>query len=239
MDKTLDVLAIVAHPDDAELAFGGTILKMKAEGYSVGIADMTAGELGSRGSAAIRATEAAAAADMFGLDARVNLGLADGFFEQDKDSLLTVIRAIRRFRPKLIITNATGDRHPDHGRANALIHRAAFLSGLLKIETEIEGKPQEKWRPQRVISSIQDNYMEPDFVVDITPYFDKKMEVIRCFASQFLAGEGPQTPISTQEFWDTLKARAKDFGRILQVQYAEGFISTTPLEAHTPMDFIH
>jgi bacillithiol biosynthesis deacetylase BshB1 len=240
----LDVLAIVAHPDDAELSMGGTLIKLAQQGKQVGVADLTRGELGSRGTPELRAQEAAAASQVMSLAMRHNLGLADGFFEVDMPSLLSVIQLLRTYRPTVVLTNAPEDRHPDHGRACGLVKRACFLSGLLRIETNgADGQPQACWRPAQLFHAIQDNWLMPSFVVDITDTYEQKMAAIRCYASQFWqpdgqSVDGPQTPISTQEFWDSLQGRAKEMGHFIRTQYAEGFIADGPLWAHTPLDFV-
>lgn len=223
----LDILAIVAHPDDAELACAGTLLKEKESGKRIGIVDLTQGELGSRGSADLRKIEAENSSLIMGLDARENLKLADGFFEQTEENLLAVIKAIRKYQPEIIITNAVSDRHPDHGRGSALVHRATFLSGLLRIETEDDGAKQMHWRPKAVYHMIQDRYLKPDFVVDITSVYDVKQKAIMAFSSQFCADkksdEEAITPISSPDFLYFLEARAREFGRSINATYAEGF----------------
>lgn len=240
--KPLDVLAIVAHPDDAELCMGGTLLKMAAQGHRTGVVDLTRGELGTRGSADLRDREAADAAQVLGLSYRANLNLGDGFFEENETSLRAIITQIRHTRPRLVLTNAPTDRHPDHGRAEQLVQRACFLSGLPKIETYWEVEPQKAHRPAQVFAGVQDHHLQPSFVVDISAWYEQKLAAICCYASQFYdphqPATGPQTPISTEEFWLSLQARAKEYGRILQVQYAEGFISRQPLWADTPLSFV-
>ncbi|SDD68499.1 bacillithiol biosynthesis deacetylase BshB1 [Mucilaginibacter pineti] len=224
----LDILVLSVHPDDAELGCSGTILKHIALGHKVGIVDLTRGELGTRGSAEIRDEEAAAAAKILGLSLRENLALPDGFFENTREYQLKVIAAIRKYRPAIVITNAYHDRHPDHGRANELVEASAFLSGLRKIETFDDGNLQEAWRPDMVLHFIQDNYIRPDVVIDITEYWDKKVESIYAYGSQFFnpdwKGE-PQTYISTPEFINVVAGRAAEFGKSIQVKYAEGFTS--------------
>jgi bacillithiol biosynthesis deacetylase BshB1 len=229
----LDILAIVAHPDDAELACAGTLLKEKVNGKKIGIVDLTQGELGSRGSAELRYEEAKRSSDILGLDVRANVKLADGFFEETEANLLAVIKYIRKYRPEILITNAVTDRHPDHGRASALVQRAAFLSGLLKIETMDGDLMQEHWRPKVVYHMIQDRYIEPDFSVDITSVYDQKMEAIKAFSSQFFNSDnvsaGTATPISSPNFIYFLEARAREFGRTINATYAEGFtVERTP-----------
>jgi len=224
----LDILVLPVHPDDAELGCSGTILKEVALGRKVGIVDLTRGELGTRGSAEIRDKEAAASAKILGLAMRDNLGLPDGFFENNKSHQLKVIEAIRRFRPEIVITNAYHDRHPDHGRASDLVEDSAFLSGLRKIETSFNGEKQEEWRPKLVLHFIQDNYIKPDILIDVTEYWGQKLESIHAFGSQFFNPEWegePQTYISSPEFIQVIEARAREYGKSIGVKFAEGFIS--------------
>jgi bacillithiol biosynthesis deacetylase BshB1 len=224
----LDILVLPVHPDDAELGCAGTIAKEIALGKKVGIVDLTRGELGTRGSAEIRDHEAAESAKILGLAVRDNLSLPDGFFENTKGYQLKVIEAIRRFRPEIVITNAYHDRHPDHGRASELVEDSAFLSGLRKIETSYNNEAQEAWRPNLVLHFIQDNYIKPDILVDVTNYWDKKIESIRAFGSQFFNPDWqnePQTYISSPGFIEVIEARAREFGKSIGVKYAEGFIS--------------
>jgi N-acetylglucosamine malate deacetylase 1 len=224
----LDILVIAVHPDDAELGCGGTILKHIALGQKVGIVDLTRGELGTRGSAEIRAQEAAAAAKILGLAARENLDLADGFFKNDEEHQRKVIAIIRKYQPDIVITNAYHDRHPDHGRANELVEASAFLSGLRKVETVLNGKLQKEWRPKLVMHFIQDNYIKPDILVDITEYWDKKIESIKAYGSQFYNPdwkEEHQTYISSAGFYEVVESRAREFGKSIQVKFAEGFTS--------------
>ena len=224
----LDILVLPVHPDDAELGCSGTIVKEIALGKKVGIVDLTRGELGTRGSAEIRDKEAAASAKILGLAVRDNLGLPDGFFENNKPHQLKVIEAIRRFRPEIVITNAYHDRHPDHGRASDLVEDSAFLSGLRKIETYYNGHKQQEWRPNLVLHFIQDNYIKPDILVDVTDYWDKKLKSIHAFGSQFYNPEWegePQTYISSPEFIQVIEARAREYGKSINVKFAEGFIS--------------
>jgi len=224
----LDILVLPVHPDDAELGCSGTILKEIANGKKVGIVDLTRGELGTRGTAEIREKEAAAAAKILGLTLRDNLAIPDGFFENTRQYQLKVIEAIRKYQPEIIITNAYHDRHPDHGRASELVEAAAFLSGLRKVETFDGDKIQEAWRPKQVLHFIQDNYIQPDIIIDITAHWDKKVESIHAFGSQFYnpdwQGE-PQTYISSPEFIAVIEGRAREFGKSIGVRYAEGFTS--------------
>ncbi|WP_214071644.1 bacillithiol biosynthesis deacetylase BshB1 [Mucilaginibacter sp. dw_454] len=224
----LDILVLAVHPDDAELGCGGTILKHIASGKKVGIVDLTRGELGTRGSAEIRDKEAAAAAEILGLAVRENLAIPDGFFENTKEYQLKVIEAIRKFQPELIIGNAYHDRHPDHGRACKLITDSVFLSGLRKIETYQDGQLQEPWRPELLLHFIQDMYIEPDIVIDVTEHWDKKLESIFAYGSQFHNpewGDEPQTYISSPEFIAVVESRAREFGKAIHVKFAEGFTS--------------
>jgi len=235
----LDILVLPVHPDDAELGCSGTILKEVALGRKVGIVDLTRGELGTRGSAEIRDKEAAASAKILGLAMRDNLGLPDGFFENNKPHQLKVIEAIRRFRPEIVITNAYHDRHPDHGRASDLVEDSAFLSGLCKIETFVNGEKQEEWRPKLVLHFIQDNYIKPDILIDVTEYWDQKLESIHAFGSQFFNPEWegePQTYISSPEFIQVIEARAREYGKSIGVKFAEGFISRKILGVYDLFD---
>lgn len=223
----LDLLVFAVHPDDAELGCSGTILKSIAEGKKVGIVDLTRGELGTRGTAETRDQEAANSAKILGLHIRENLKMKDGFFQNDEAHQLTVIAAIRKYQPEIILCNALDDRHPDHGRASNLIYDAAFLSGLPKIKTEQDGKSQSAWRPGLVLNYIQDRYIKPDILIDITPYWEQKLASIRAFESQFYNPDSsePATYISSPEFLKGVESRAREFGKSIQVTYAEGFTS--------------
>jgi len=227
----LDILAIGAHPDDVELSCAGTLLKHMALGKTAGILDLTAGELGSRGTPEIRKQEATAAAAILGVLVRDNLGQADGFFRNDQEHQLQLIQKIRLYRPEIILCNATSDRHPDHGRAAALVSESCFYSGLRKIETRQDGQLQEVWRPKAVYHYLQDRYLKPDFLVDITPYLQKKLDAIRAFSSQFHdpASTEPQTPISSKQFLDFVISRSMHNGRDIQADHAEAFtVDRTP-----------
>jgi N-acetylglucosamine malate deacetylase 1 len=227
----LDVLVFAAHPDDAELGCGGTIASLVAAGKKVGIVDLTEGELGTRGTAETRKEEANNSAKILGLSARENLALGDGFFEINEESISSLIKMIRKYQPETILANAPEDRHPDHGRGGALQVRAAFLSGLVKIATELDGKKQIPWRATHFYHYIQDRYLTPDFVVDISDFFDQKIVAIRAFKSQFnSSGTGePQTYISSPEFWDFIKARAQEVGHSAGFTYGEGFVKSKQL----------
>ncbi len=223
----LDILAFGAHPDDVELSCAGTILKHIKQGKKVGIVDLTAGELGTRGSAKLRKNEAVKAMKMMGIHARECLNLRDGFFDHNEESVVKVIKAIRKYQPHLVLANAPSDRHPDHGRASKIVSEACFYSGLSKLKTHVGNKTQESWRPQAVYHYIQDRYATPDFVIDITDFFEKKMEVILCYESQFHNPlyKGVETPISSKEFLEYLRARAVAFGRNINCKYAEGYLT--------------
>lgn len=221
----LDILAFGAHPDDVELGCAGTLLSHQAQGKKIGVVDLTRGELGTRGTAEDRDVEAAASSQILRLDVRENLGMADGFFAVDKAHQLQVIAAIRAYRPEVVLANAVGDRHIDHGRAARLVAEACFLSGLRKIVTERDGIPQEAWRPRAVYHYIQDQFIVPDFVVDITDVFQVKMEAVKAFRTQFFDPDSsePATPISSKDFVDFLEARARNMGRVIGATYGEGF----------------
>ncbi|UYQ94761.1 bacillithiol biosynthesis deacetylase BshB1 [Chitinophaga horti] len=236
----LDILAIAAHPDDVELACAGTLLTHAAQGLKTGIVDLTRGELGTRGTPDTRREEAAEAAKVLGVDVRENLGLKDGFFRNDTEEQLAIITAIRKYRPEIVLANAQDDRHPDHGRAAKLIADSCFMAGLRRIETSVDGVPQEAWRPKQVFHFIQDRYYKPDFVIDITPFMEKKIEAIKCFRTQFLAAADnePQTYISGQGFFDSIVYRARMFGKMIGVEYAEGYTSEKMLGLRSFNDMI-
>ncbi len=223
----LDILAFGAHPDDIELNCAGTLLTEKNAGKKVGVVDITRGELGTRGTPEIRKQEAADAAKILQLDIRENLELADGFFINDEANQRSVIAAIRKYKPSIVLCNAPEDRHPDHGKAAKLIEDAVFLSGLRKIETEVDGLPQQVWRPTYVFNYIQDRYLHPNFVIDISEVMEQKIAAIRAYATQFDNPDlsEPQTYISTPDFLDSIIYRSKMFGKMVGVKYAEGFIS--------------
>lgn len=223
----LDILAFGVHPDDVELGCSGTLLAAIAEGKQVGIVDLTAGELGTRGNAETRRMEAAKAAEILGIKIRENLGMADGFFQNNEAHQRAVIQVIRKYQPTIILANAPEDRHPDHGRSAKLVADAAFLSGLRKIETEFEGRAQEAWRPTYVFHYIQDRFLSPTFVVDISKHMDQKIASVLAYTTQFNSTdtEEPQTYISTPQFMETVKARAMMLGKRIGVNYAEGYIT--------------
>ncbi|CDF79022.1 carbohydrate esterase (CE14) [Formosa agariphila KMM 3901] len=223
----LDILAIGAHPDDVELGCGATIAKEIANGKTVGIIDLTRGELGTRGTAETRKAEAKAAAELLGVSVRENLGFDDAFFVNDKAHQLEVIKMIRKYQPEIVLCNAIDDRHIDHGKGSKLVSDACFLSGLKKIETELGGEEQVQWRPKHVYHYIQWKTIEPDFVVDVTGYIEIKEQAVLAYKTQFFDpnSKEPQTPISSKNFTDSVNYRAKDLGRLIGVEYAEGFTS--------------
>lgn len=221
----LDILVMAAHPDDAELAVSGTIAAAIAQGKKVGIVDFTRGELGTRGTPEIRLAESAEASQILGIHARVNLELADGFFQNNQESQLKLIEVIRAFQPEIVLANALEDRHPDHGKGAQLAIDACFLSGLRKIETTREGEKQSEWRPKQLFHYIQDRYLTPDFVIDISKHWATKEASIRAFRSQFFDPNStePASYISSPEFLNFIEARAREMGHKIGVQYGEGF----------------
>ncbi len=227
----LDILAIGVHPDDVELSATGTLIKSIAQGKKVGILDLTRGELGTRGSAELRLKEAEASAKIQGIHVRQNLGMADGFFANDEEHQRKIIEVIRKYQPDVVLSNAPSDRHPDHGRASKLVSDACFYSGLRKVLTSCDGEPQDAWRPRAVYNYIQDHYINPDFVVDITPHVDQKLDAIMAFSSQFYDpnSKEPSSPISSENFIHHIKGRWSNFGRLINVDYAEGFVAERPV----------
>ncbi|HEY0670458.1 MAG TPA: bacillithiol biosynthesis deacetylase BshB1 [Sphingobacteriaceae bacterium] len=222
----LDILVFAAHPDDAELSCSGTILKHVAAGKKVGIIDLTRGELGTRGSAEQRDKEAEAAMEILGIDIRENLRMRDGFFLHDEEHQLQIIKMLRKYQPEIVLCNALHDRHPDHGKGSELVTRSSFLSGLTKIETKLNDELQEAWRPRLVLQYIQDSYIKPDILVDVSEFWDKKMESIKAFKTQFYNPEHDEpnsTYISSPEFLLILEARGRELGKSIGATYAEGF----------------
>lgn len=222
----LDILAIAPHPDDVELGCGGTLAKAVAEGKKVGIVDLTRGELGTRGTPEIRMQEAENAAKIIGVHTRENLGMRDGFFQNSEENKLKIIQIIRKYQPEILICGAPQDRHPDHGRATQLIREAAFLSGLKSIDTK-----QEAWRPKRIFMFIQWQPLQPDFVINISGYLDTKIASCMAYESQFFDpnSKEPATAISSENFKESITYRAKDFGRLIWKDAAEGFIADSLL----------
>ncbi len=227
----LDILAFAAHPDDLEISASGTIAKMIDKGFKVGIIDLTKGELGTRGSAELRNLEAQNASSILGISARENLDLGDGFFEMNEENKRKIITTLRKYKPDIVLANSITDRHPDHGRGSKLVSEACFLSGLIKIETHVDGQIQESWRPRVVYHYIQDYYIKPDFVIDISDYMDKKIDSIKAYSSQFFDPESdePNTPISGEDFFNFIKARAREMGRPSGFKYGEGFTAERPI----------
>jgi bacillithiol biosynthesis deacetylase BshB1 len=227
----LDILAIGVHPDDVELGCSGTLINEVKLGKKIGIADLTQGELGTRGTIETRYKEAANAAILMGASMRENLKMRDGFFKNDEEHQIKLIQTIRKYQPEIIIGNILHDRHPDHGRAGHLISDACFLSGLAKIETKDEnGAAQEKWRPKYFLQYMQDWYHEPDLLIDITDVFEQRMQAVQAYTTQFHSGsnsndDGPKTYISTPDFLESVIARARMLGKRIGVKYAEGFIT--------------
>lgn len=220
-----DILAFGAHPDDVEISSGGIILRHVSIGCRVVLADLTRGELGTRGTKDIRNAESEEAARRLGIYAREKLDLADGFFLHNEAALREVIRCIRSYQPRIILCNAPTDRHPDHGKGSKLVLEAAFLSGLPKIET---GQPS--WRPFAIYHYIQDYHLQPQLIVDVTHVWTQKMNVLKSYASQFFDPDSqePETPISSESFWHFLEGRARDMGRLIQVPFGEGLIPARP-----------
>jgi bacillithiol biosynthesis deacetylase BshB1 len=239
----IQVLAVAVHPDDVELCCSGTLMMEKLSGKTIGVVDLTRGELGTRGTPELRLQEAEAAARIMDLDIRENLGMADGFFQNNEENQRKLIRAIRQFRPEIVLAAALADRHPDHGRAGRLISNSCFLSGLRKIATlDDQGKEQEQWRPKYVFHFIQDRFYQPSFVYDISPAFTRKLEAIRAYSSQFHSTtynkDEPQTYISGPEFLDSIIGRAQMLGKMIGVKYAEGFISEKMIGVNNLDSFI-
>lgn len=236
----IDVLAFAAHPDDVELAGCGTLLMHQLAGKKIGIIDLTRGELGTRGTAEIRKEESDKATQILNLDVRENLSLRDGFFENNEESKLAIIKVLRKNQPEIVLANSLSDRHIDHGRAARLVADSCFLAGLRKIETSDNNILQEVWRPKAIYHFIQDRYIKPDIIVDISPVFDKKMEAIMAFKSQFYNPDSnePETPISGKDFIEFLKARAIEFGRPIGVKYAEGFNVERPIGTRNLLDLL-
>lgn len=223
----LDILVFAAHPDDAELSCSGTLAKHVAKGQKVGIIDLTEGELGTRGTREKRKEEASRSAEILGLSVRSNLKLEDGFFEYTKANQLKIIEQVRAYQPHIVLINAPEDRHPDHGKAARLCSDAIFLSGLRKVETKWNGVIQQAWRPQRIFHYIQDYALKPDFIVDISDFWETKKASILAFDSQFYNpnSKEPESPVSSKAFLDGLEGRALNWGRLIGAKYGEGFIA--------------
>lgn len=236
----LDILVFGAHPDDVELSCGATIAKEISLGKTVGIVDLTRGELGTRGTAEIRDEEAAEAAKVLGVSVRENLRFRDGFFTNDEKHQLEVIKMIRKYQPEIVICNAVDDRHIDHGKGSKLVSDACFLSGLRKIETELNGEPQQAYRPKLVYHYIQWKNLTPDFVVDVTGFMDTKVASLMAYKSQFYDpnSDEPVTPIATKNFKESILYRAQDLGRLINSEYAEGFTVERYVAVNTLSDLV-
>jgi bacillithiol biosynthesis deacetylase BshB1 len=236
IQKKINLLAFAAHPDDVEISASGIMVKHKQLGLSTGIIDLTRGELGTRGSADIRDAESSKASSILNLDARENLGFKDGFFENDEAHLLKVIEAIRKYQPDIVLINSEFDRHPDHGRAHQLLKRACFLSGLPKIETG----DLPAWRPKTVYAYIQDYYIEPNLVIDVSDVWDIRMNALKAYSSQFFDPQSnePNTPISNPEFLKFIEGRGHQFGRFINCSYAEGLRTVRPTGVNNLADLL-
>ncbi len=223
----LDVLVFTAHPDDAELSCSGTIISMVEKGKKVGIIDFTKGEMGTRGTPEIRMKESQLSAEILGLSVRENLGFQDVYFKDDHEHVLEVVKKIRQYQPDIILANAIKDRHPDHAKAASIVKSALFLAGLKKIETELDGKSQDIWRAKNLYHFIQTDWVEPDFVVDVSKYWDKRMQSVHAYKSQFFDPDGMRsnTLISSLEFMHFIEGRAREFGMSIRVQFGEGFVT--------------
>lgn len=221
----VDILAIGAHPDDVELGCGGTLAKLISEGKKVAIIDLTQGELGTRGTNVTRAQEAVSASEILGISARENLKMKDGFILNSEEYQIQIVKMIRKYQPEIVLANAIDDRHPDHAKAAKLVSDACFLSGLVKIETELDGENQKQWRPKQVFHYIQWKHITPDFVIDISNFMEKKIEACLAYKTQFYDPNSnePMTPIATKDFLESLTYRAQDLGRLSGVEFAEGF----------------
>jgi bacillithiol biosynthesis deacetylase BshB1 len=236
----LSILAFGAHPDDVELSAAGTLLKHQAAGATIGIIDLTEGELGSRGTVDTRYAEAKAAGEILQLSVRENLQMGDGFFTHSEDNLLKIVQQIRRFQPTVVFANAHSDRHPDHAKGSKLVSEACFLAGLSKISTSWDGEEQIAYRPKAVYHYIQDHYLVPDFVIDVTDFVPQKMNAIKAYKTQFWDPNStePQTPISGEEFFEFLHGRMAQYGRSIGVKYAEGFTVERTLGVSNLFDLI-
>lgn len=235
----LDVLVFSAHPDDAELGCGGTIAQAVSRGRKVGIADLTRGELGTRGTVEIRKQEAADSSRILGLSMRENLGFRDGFFMNNEEHQLAMIHLIRKYQPKIVLASAPDDRHPDHPRASELIVESCFLSGLRQIKTDIDGEELLPWRPLALYHYIQSVFLTPHFIVDVSEHWETKMDAVRAYESQFFNfGEDPETYISNPQFLNMVEARAIELGHSIGVGYGEGFLVNRNLGVKDLFDLV-
>jgi len=236
----IDILAIGVHPDDVELSCSGTLLSHITQGKTVGLLDLTRGELGTRGSAKLRTKEAMASAKLMKAKFREQLKMKDGFFTHSKENLMEIVKVVRKYQPDIVLANAVEDRHPDHARAAKLTAEACFLAGLIKIKTKVNGKAQARWRPQMVYHYIQDYTLQPDVIVDITPYMKKKMDLIMCFSSQFYDPNSKEmdSPISNKDFLDSIQAKNQIWGRMIGKSFAEGFNVSRPVGVSNLYDLL-
>ncbi|MFN6946067.1 MAG: bacillithiol biosynthesis deacetylase BshB1 [Cytophagaceae bacterium] len=236
----LDILVMAAHPDDAELGCSGTIFSHIAKGKKVGIVDFTRGELGTRGNADLRLQEASEASKILGLAVRENLNLRDGYFEVNEETINSLIKVIRTYQPEIVLANAMEDRHPDHGKGAELAYRACFLSGLAKISTECNGVKQEAWRPKQLLHYIQDKHLTPDLIVDVSDFWEQKLEAIKAFKSQFYNPDSdePDTYISSRNFLEVVEARAMEYGHYIGAKYGEGFTSRKSIGVKNLFDLL-
>ena len=223
----LDILAFGAHPDDVEISAGGTLALQQSLGYQCGIVDLTRGDLGTRGTPEIRDREAQAAAVELKVAVRENLGFRDGFFRNDEEHQLAVMRSLRKYRPEIVLANAPRDRHPDHGKAAELVRTASFMAGLSKVETSLDGEIQQAYRPRLVLHYVQFQNLQPDIIIDIGDFIEAKMAAIKAYRSQFYDPNSsePETVISGKNFLDSIEYRARDMGRLIGCDFGEGFIS--------------
>ena len=236
----VDILAIGAHPDDVELSCSGTIAKEISAGKKVVIIDLTKGELGTRGSEKIREIESKKAAEILKISDRKNLGLKDGFFHNSDENKIKLVRLIRFYKPNIVLCNSINDRHPDHGKASKLVVESCFLSGLKKVSTKFQDIAQQPWKPTNIYHYVQWNLEIPDFIVDISDFMDIKLKSVQCYSSQFYDPESkePKTPISTQNFLESIKYRSANFGRIIGADHGEGFVANRKLAVASISDLI-
>jgi bacillithiol biosynthesis deacetylase BshB1 len=231
MNQKINILAFAAHPDDVEISAAGILLKHQAAGLKTGIIDLTQGELSTRGQIELRKQETKKASEILKLSVRENLDMNDGFLDVNRESLTSVIKVIRKYKPDIILINSDNDRHPDHGIAHKLVHRAAFLSGLIKIETIHNNEVQDAWRPKHIYAYIQDLFKHPDLIIDVSDFWSKRTEALECFASQFYNPNSlePTTPISTPEFRKNIEGRSLQLARHINCQHAEGLLVVKPI----------
>ena len=226
MRSKLDILAIVAHPDDAEIGCGGTLLLHAKQKQSVGVVTLTQGELGTRGNAQLRIKEAAAAAAILQLSVNEHLSLPDGFVLDSPENRLRIVEVIRKYTPRIVLTNPKHDRHPDHVAVAHLVAHAVFLAGLPKLKSYNQAVEQAPYRPKALYSFIQFYYNQPHFIVDISSVWNDKLLALQAYQSQFYSTKPslePQTFISTSAYWEFIEARAKTLGFQIGVAYGEGF----------------